>query len=84
LIISESASLLEQCPRETLPLVKSLIEDVICYHKSAQKMLTLFLSQHFIIYFQPCGVLPAYKGLKLYFLFSFGCFMLFPAPLLPG
>lgn len=36
-MVPELSSLLEQCPREALPLVKSLIEDVICYHKSAQK-----------------------------------------------
>lgn len=33
----ELSCLLEQCPKEALPLVKSLIEDVIHYHKSTQK-----------------------------------------------
>lgn len=34
---TELSSLLERCPEETLPLIKSLIEDVVQHHKSAQK-----------------------------------------------
>ncbi len=33
----ELSSLLEQCPEETLPLIKSLIEDVIQYYQTIQK-----------------------------------------------
>ncbi len=33
-MLPELSSLLEQCPKETLPLIKALIEDVIQYHKS--------------------------------------------------
>ncbi len=32
--ISELSSLLKQCPEEALSLIKSLIEDVIRYHKA--------------------------------------------------
>ncbi|MCI8743992.1 MAG: helix-turn-helix transcriptional regulator [Lachnospiraceae bacterium] len=34
---TELSSLLEQCPEETLPLIRSLIQDVVQHHKSAQK-----------------------------------------------
>lgn len=34
--VSELSSLLKQCPEEALALIKSLIEDVIQYHKSLQ------------------------------------------------
>lgn len=33
-MLSELSVLLEQCPKESLSLIKSLIEDVIQYHKS--------------------------------------------------
>ena len=36
-MLPELSTLLEQCPKETLPLVKSIIEDIIKYHKSIQK-----------------------------------------------
>lgn len=36
-LLPELSSLLGQCPKETLPLIKSLIEDVIKYHKASQK-----------------------------------------------
>ena len=36
-IRTELSSLLAQCPEETLPLIKSLIQDVVQHHKSAQK-----------------------------------------------
>ena len=32
------SSLLVQCPKETLPLIKSLIEDVIRHHKSIKNI----------------------------------------------
>lgn len=33
----ELSALLKECPEETLPLIKSLIEDVICYYGSIRK-----------------------------------------------
>lgn len=33
-MLAELSSLLKQCPEESLSLIKSLIEDVIQYHKS--------------------------------------------------
>ena len=36
-MVPEMASLLEQCPKDALPLVRSLIEDVIHYSKNAKK-----------------------------------------------
>lgn len=36
-MLSELTSLLEQCPTESLPLIKSLIEDVLRHHKSEHK-----------------------------------------------
>lgn len=36
-MLPELSVLLDDCPREALPLVKVLIEDVIKYHKSVHK-----------------------------------------------
>ena len=33
-MLPELSSLLERCPKEALPLVKSLIEDVVQYHRT--------------------------------------------------
>lgn len=34
---TELSCLLEQCPKETIPLIKSLVEDVIQFHQTMQK-----------------------------------------------